>query len=253
MLDTMHAAKAERVLIREELGQLRHDMQTNTQQTARLAGQLINDTLEVYSGAFDSTAQFTRQYKVAIGAVEVTNLGAAAASAVNKQASNTFSAAASGSVGLSNGDQITGFVVSFQSGTSVSGVITVTNVAGGTMSYSITVPAGGGQFSFLFPNPIPAASAVVAPTVNVPAMATGPAYSVDVYGQTVTAAGVTLVVSTDAPSPSGGSPTGTGTYLVPPGTTKTIAIASRRITLYGATGQQFTLQSFTAGVRPVTQ
>ena len=139
----LQTARAERVIIREQLGQLRHDMQTNTEQTARLAGQLVNDTLEVFSGAFDASLQFSRQYKVAIGSVEVTNL-------------------------------------------------------------SVT-------------------------------------------------AGQNIVVSSDAPSPSGSAPTGTGTYVVPPGATRTIAIAGRRVTLYGAIlAQPFNLQALTAGVRPVT-
>lgn len=143
VLEAMQARKAERVLIREELGRLRHDMQTNTEQTARLAGQLVNDTLEVFSGAFDTSLQFSRQYKVAIGSVEVTNLS--------------------------------------------------------------------------------------------------------------TTAGQNIVVSSDAPSPSGSTPTGTGTYVVPPGATRTVAIAGRRVTLYGAAAAQgFNLQAFTAGVRPVT-
>lgn len=111
-------------------------------------------------------------------------------SSAGVQASNTFAGAASGSVALAAGASLTGFDINFQSGTSVSGVVTVTNALGGTLSYAITVPAGGGTFSQTFNPPLPPLTAGSQITVNVPAMVGGPAYSISVNGVTTTAAPV---------------------------------------------------------------
>lgn len=102
------------------------------------------------------------------------------------QASNTFAGAGAGSVSLPNGSNITGFTIQMApAAATVSGVATVTNVAGGTMSYEIVDQTGGGEtLTINFPNPLPAASAGVAPTVNVPALVGGGAYSITVYGTT---------------------------------------------------------------------
>jgi len=67
-----------RVLDAELLQELRHVAQTTTEFTERLAGQAVNHVLEVFSGTFDATGVFSREYQVAAGCVEVNHLGAAA-------------------------------------------------------------------------------------------------------------------------------------------------------------------------------
>jgi hypothetical protein len=131
--------EAQRLLTAELLSAFRAQAQTTTEFMERFAGQTINHVLEVYSGAFDTTGVFTRDYNVAAGSIEVTNLGVAA------------------------------------------------NL--------ITVSSSG---------------------------------------------------------PGSGTPTGTGTYLIAGGTTKTVALASRAFTLYGTAADRFCVQVFTSGVRPVT-
>lgn len=109
-------------------------------------------------------------------------------SSTPNQASNTFGAAATGSVSLPAGGFITGFDINFlPAAANVTGIVTVTNVSGGTMSYEIGIGTGGGgtDLPIRYPAPLPAASSGVAPTVNVPAIVGGPAYSITVYGQTV--------------------------------------------------------------------
>ena len=102
------------------------------------------------------------------------------------QTSNTFTAASAGSVSLTAGAYITGFDVNFQApAAAVSTTVTVTNVSGGTMSYNVSIPTTGYALSVRYPNADAAASAVVAPTVNVPAITGGPAYSITVYGETI--------------------------------------------------------------------
>jgi len=66
-----------RVLEAEMLAAFRHFAQTQTEFMERLAGQAINNTLEVFAGTFDPTLLVTRDYNVAAGAVTVNNLGAA--------------------------------------------------------------------------------------------------------------------------------------------------------------------------------
>lgn len=100
-------------------------------------------------------------------------------------ASTTGAAAAAGSASLPNGATITGFDLEFQApAAAVAGVVTVTNVQGGPLNYdvqqelnlptavNVRYPGGG----------IPASAAGVAPTVNVPAMVSGGAWSLTVYG-----------------------------------------------------------------------
>src|SRR5215831_19518974 len=65
------------VLQAELLSELRHYAQTSTEFMERLSGQAINHTLDVFAGVFDNTAQVTRDYNVAAGAITVNNLGAA--------------------------------------------------------------------------------------------------------------------------------------------------------------------------------
>lgn len=106
------------------------------------------------------------------------------------QASATFAATAAGSVSLPNGVPITGFTIQMApASATVAGVATVTNVAGGTMSYEIVDQTGGGEsLTVNFPNPLPTTGPGVAATVNVPALATGGAGSIVIYGVTTVAA-----------------------------------------------------------------
>lgn len=108
---------------------------------------------------------------------------------VVNQASAVFAAAAAGSVALPVlGESITGYIINLQSpAAAVVMDVTVTNVAGGTITNRISVPVGGKDVAVTFPAPIPALNAGVAPTVTVPATVGGPAYSITVTGQTVTA------------------------------------------------------------------
>jgi hypothetical protein len=130
---------ADKALTAELLESLRHQAQTTTEWMERLAGQAINNVLEVWSGTFDTTGVITREYSVAAGAIEVSNLGVAA------------------------------------------NLVTVSSSA-----------------------------------------------------------------------PGSGAPSGTGTYVIAGATRRTIALASRTVTLYGTAGDRIAFQVFTAGPRPVT-
>jgi len=68
---------ADRVLQAEMLAEFRHYAQTSTEFMERLAGQTINNVLEIFSGVFDATGQISRDYSVAAGSITVNNLGVA--------------------------------------------------------------------------------------------------------------------------------------------------------------------------------
>lgn len=131
--------EANRVLQAELLAELRHNAQSQTEFMERLGGQIINNTLEVFSGQFDATGVFSRNWKVAAGSVVVNNLGVA---------------------------------------------------------------------------------------------------------------GHRITVSTTAPGSV--APTGTGTFLIDGGTSRTVPLASHNLTLYGTAGDFFSYAAFTAAVRPGT-
>jgi len=57
----------------ETLQELRHAYETNTALVARIAGQIINDTLEVATYVIPATGVVSNQYKVAAGCIEVEN------------------------------------------------------------------------------------------------------------------------------------------------------------------------------------
>lgn len=100
--------------------------------------------------------------------------------------SNTFAAAAAGSVALPAGASMTGFDVTMvPAGAAVNGVMTVTNLAAGTLSYELSDSAAsaGTQFQVRFDALAPS-SASAQPTVNVPAIVGGSAYAITVYGKT---------------------------------------------------------------------
>lgn len=101
------------------------------------------------------------------------------------QANATGAAAAAGSASLPVGADITGFEAIFQApAAAVAGVITVTNVQGGTLSYDVqqelALPT---TVSDRYAAPgLPASAAGSAITVNIPAMASGGAWSLVVTG-----------------------------------------------------------------------
>ncbi len=259
--DAPKGRAAERILSGELLQEMRYLSRTQTEMLERLAPipRSINHVLEVGTRVFDSTGVIFLEYNVAASCIQVENQSTAVASTTtNNQASNTFSAAAAGSVALpTNGEYITGFDVNFLSASpsAVSGIITVTNVAGGTISYEIGVGTGGAgtDLSIRYPFPLPASGTGVAPTVNVPAMTGGPAYSIAVYGQTVTAATSAHNMTISSAAPTGTAPaTGVGTYVVPAGATRTVAVASRTIAIYGTQGDTVSYQVFTRAISPVS-
>ena len=130
---------ADKVLQAELLAELRHHAQTSTEFLERLAGQTVNHVLEIFSGVFDATGQFARDYQVAAGSITVNNLGIA---------------------------------------------------------------------------------------------------------------GHRITVSTS--TPGGSAPTGTGTYLIDGGTSRTVPLAAREFTLYGTASDAFAIAVFTAAVVPGT-
>lgn len=69
--------EVQRALSAELLAALRHQAQTQTDFLERLAGQIINNVLEVWSGIFDATGVMSRDYNVAAGCIYVANLGVA--------------------------------------------------------------------------------------------------------------------------------------------------------------------------------
>lgn len=69
--------EVERVLGVELLGELRHYAQTSTQFLERLSGQIVNHTLEVWSGPIPSEGFITREWAVAAGSIKVAHWGAA--------------------------------------------------------------------------------------------------------------------------------------------------------------------------------
>jgi hypothetical protein len=68
---------ASRVLEAELLSALKHAAQSQTEFMERLGGQIVNNTLQVFSGVFDATGFVTAQWKVAAGSIYVNNLGVA--------------------------------------------------------------------------------------------------------------------------------------------------------------------------------
>ncbi len=69
----MGAKGAELELMAAAAAQLR----TSTEYVAGLAGQVINNVLDVFTATFDSTGMITRSYAVAAGSVKVRNLSGA--------------------------------------------------------------------------------------------------------------------------------------------------------------------------------
>jgi hypothetical protein len=128
------------VLTAELLEALRDHAQHSTEFMRRVAGQSVNNVLEVFSGTFPTEGYITRDYAVAAGCIEVNNLG------------------------------IAGHIVTV-----------VSSGPGGTTA-----------------------------------------------------------------------PTGQGSYVIDGGTVRTVAVASRHITIWGTSGDRFAFQTFTAAIVPGT-
>jgi hypothetical protein len=59
------------------------------------------------------------------------------------------------------------------------------------------------------------------------------------------------VLTVHAAGPTGSAPSsGVGVYRVPAGATRVVAVASRQVTFYGAAGDAFSFQAFTAAPTP---
>lgn len=112
--------------------------------------------------------------------VSVAGLTSSAATALS--GTGTFTSAG-GSAALSAGSVLNGFdVTAAAPGTPpVSATVTVTNVAGGPYTYTLTEGAAGGTLSIRYPVGLVASGG--APTVAVAAAAGGASGSIDVYGQ----------------------------------------------------------------------
>lgn len=103
-------------------------------------------------------------------------------------ATATGAAAAAGSAALPAGATITGFDLFYQTpALAGNSQVTVTNVAGGTLTYDVSqlVASTGLQLSIRYSGTgIAASTSAAQPTVNVPAEASGGAWSLNVFGTT---------------------------------------------------------------------
>lgn len=104
--------------------------------------------------------------------------GSAATTTVST-AAGTITAGA-GSAALGNGVSATGFTLSFSAAPSTTGTAVLSNVTGGPYTYNI--PSGQtSPYTVVFPNPITATSAGVAPTLTIAGLGTG-AGNIILYG-----------------------------------------------------------------------
>lgn len=71
--DAPRGKAAQAILSGELLAQFQHFVQTQTQATARLAGRIVNDVLEVGSAKLDGNGTLTLQFHVAVGAIFIDN------------------------------------------------------------------------------------------------------------------------------------------------------------------------------------
>lgn len=128
-----------------------------------------------------------------LSCVDASNPGGVPTGGVPVAVSVTQAAGAATSAVLPAGASLTGFEVDFQApAAAVSGAITITGLStaaggSGTLSYDVTVPPTGLILGRMFPGPLAPASPAATPQVNVPAIGSGPAYSVNVYGTTAPA------------------------------------------------------------------
>lgn len=121
--------------------------------------------------------------------VDATNPGGAITGGAPTAKTTAFAAGAAGVVGLPAGATMTGFdITTAPVAAAQSGTVTVNGLAAGTLSYVLAEQVSGGTaLSVRFPTPLPAIDGSSFPQVSVPAIASGAAYSVTVYGTTATA------------------------------------------------------------------
>ena len=111
-------------------------------------------------------------------------------SAATSTATGAISAGA-GSAALGNGVSATGFTLSFSAAPSTTGTAVLSNVTGGP--YTFNIPSGQtSPYTVVFPGPITATSAGVAPTLTIAGLGTG-AGTIELYGQAVTVAASSAV------------------------------------------------------------
>lgn len=100
-------------------------------------------------------------------------------------ASTTYAAGAAGTVALPAGAALAGFdITTLPVATAASGTVTVAGLAAGTLSYELAEAVGGSTLSIRYPAPLPPASSASTPQVQVPAITSGAAYALTVYGTT---------------------------------------------------------------------
>lgn len=67
------AATSQKIVLAQAVDELRHAATTLTEFSARLAGQIINDVLQVATGTFDTSGLIALQFQAAAGSIEVCN------------------------------------------------------------------------------------------------------------------------------------------------------------------------------------
>lgn len=183
-------------------------------------------------------------------AVNVLSSATAASGGIVTTGANTYAAAAGGNTGIAQGASMTGFdITTGPVAAAVSGVVTVLNLQGGTLSYELVEQVTGTTLSVRFPNPIPASSAGVFPQVAMPAIGSGGVSAVNVYGLTAaTAAGSTAPLTLVAGTASGATaPTqGPGVAVIPANKGSVVNLRGNSLTIWGGNpGDQVTVQAFT--------
>jgi hypothetical protein len=113
-------------------------------------------------------------------------------------------AAGAGSATLPAGASVTGFTLTFSAAMSVAGTATLSNVAGGPITFAI--PSGQlAPYTVTFPQPIAASSAAAIPTLTVAGGGTG-AGNIALYGSTSTAADIVTIYKAPVAAASGAVP-----------------------------------------------
>lgn len=100
-------------------------------------------------------------------------------------ASGTFTAASAGSILLPAGASMTGFDATVAPAAAVvTGLLTATGLAVGNLNYEISQGTGGTTLSVRFPGPLAPTTPTGVAQVNMPAITSGAAYAMTVYGTT---------------------------------------------------------------------
>lgn len=183
-------------------------------------------------------------------AVNVSSGSTAAGGGIVTTGANTFAAAAGGNTGIAAGSSMTGFdITTGPVAAAVTGVVTVLNLAGGTLSYELVEQVTGTTLSIRFPSPIPATSSGAFPQVSMPAIASGGVSAVNVYGLTATTAAVAaqpLTLAAGTPSGATAPTQGPGVAVVPAGKGGVFNLRGNSLTVWGGTpGDVVTVQAFT--------